>query len=267
MNLKYSLGFRLVPKTYLLFQLLILLGFSLAFTPLSAVWLNLLVGWVVAISLELTLSATQKKIVHLPDAAIITATILVGVLAISTPPLIIAFVVAVSILAKHFIRYKSRHLFNPANLGVLLAVFLLGQNTQWWIASNILVIVLLGTFVMSKLRRLWTPFVFLGGYFLLVFLTSPNISLEFMKATLVSDFSIYFFAFIILPEPQTSAWTANGRYINAFLTALIAVSLTLFNIKAPLIIALAAINLLTPIVNEYAKVKRNDNKVDVLQEK
>ncbi|MDK1082381.1 MAG: hypothetical protein QGD88_13055, partial [Anaerolineae bacterium] len=151
MNLKYALQIRLVPKIYLLTQLLILVGFSAVFISFSAIWLNLLIAWIVSISLELVLNATRKKIVHLPDSSIITATIIVGVLAISTQPAIIALTVAISILAKHFLRYKNRPLLNPASFGILFAVFLLGQNTEWWVASNIYVIVFLGLFVMYTL--------------------------------------------------------------------------------------------------------------------
>ena len=256
MNLKYALQIRLVPKIYLLTQLLILVGFSAVFISFSAIWLNLLIAWIVSISLELVLNATRKKIVHLPDSSIITATIIVGVLAISTQPAIIALTVAISILAKHFLRYKNKPLLNPANLGILFAVFLLGQNTEWWIASNIYVIIFLGIFVMYTLRRFWTPVIFLAVYFILMLVAGPNITWSFAQTLLFADFSIYFFAFIMLPEPQTAAWTTKGRYVNAILAALIAVVLTFTNIQVPLIAALVIVNLFTPIVNRYTKLKK-----------
>lgn len=256
MNLRYALQIRFVPKIYLLAQLLILIGFSLAFVPFSTIWLNLFITLSVAVSLELILNATRKKTIRLPDSASITAIIIVGVLAISTQPAIVAFIVAISILAKHFLRYKSRHLLNPANLGIFLAVFLLGQNTEWWVASNIYVIIFLGLFVMYKLRRFWTPLIFLAVYFILISITGPSITLDFVQTQLFANFSIYFFAFVMLPEPQTAAWTTKGRYVNAFLTALIAVILTLANIRTPLIVSLIIVNLFTPIVNKYTKVKR-----------
>ena len=259
MNLKYSLGLRLAPKTYLLAQLLILIGLSLSFTSASSIWLNLLVAWLVAILLELILNAAGKKIVHLPDAALISATIIVGVLASSTPTPIIALVVAISILAKHFVHYRGKHIFNPANLGILLAVFILGQNAEWWVASNVFAIVGLGLFVMYKIRRLLTPIIFLTLYFLLLFVTTSDIHLEFIKNSLVADFSIYFFAFIMLPEPRTAAWTSKGRYINSGLTAIIGVVLSMLNVKVPLLVALATVNLLTPLVNNYTKTKKYEN--------
>ena len=259
MNLKYSLGLRLAPKTYLLAQLLILVGLSLSFTPASSIWLNLFVAWSVAILLELILNAAGKKIVHLPDAALISATIIVGVLASSTPTPIIALVVAISILAKHLVHYKGKHIFNPANLGILLAVFILGQNTEWWITSNVFAIVGLGLFVMYKIRRLLTPIIFLALYFPLLFVTTSDIHLEFIKNSLVADFSIYFFAFIMLPEPRTAAWTSKGRYINSGLTAIIGVVLSMLNVKVPLLVALATVNLLTPLVNNYTKTKKYEN--------
>ena len=258
MKLRYSLQFRVTPKIYLLAELLILILFSLSYAPISEILVNLIVVLIVISVVELGLNAFRKKLVHIPDAALITTIIIVGVLATSTPLRVILLVALLALLAKHFIRYKSRHIFNPANFGILIAVFALNQNIEWWIASNVIIIILFGVFIMYKLRQIWQPITFLAVYFTLFFITSPAVDIQFIKSGLTADFSVYFFAFVMLPEPQTAPWTTSGKIAGGVLTALIAVVAGLIGIRAPLIVALAIVNIFTPIINRVT-FKRNES--------
>jgi len=258
MNLRYSLNFHLTPKIYLLSDLLLLILFSLSYIPISEVLMSLISVLVVVSVVELGLNAFRKKLVHIPEAALITALIITGVLATSTPLQVILLVTLLALLAKHFIRYKSRHIFNPANFGILIAVFALNQNIEWWIASNVIIIILFGLFIMYKLRQIWQPITFLVAYFILFFITSPAVDIQFIKSGLTADFSVYFFAFVMLPEPQTAPWTTSGKIVGAMLAALIAVVAGLIGIRAPLIVALAVVNIFTPIINRVT-YKKNES--------
>ncbi|MDP2720405.1 MAG: hypothetical protein Q8O75_00390 [bacterium] len=255
MNLKYSLRPRLTIKTYLFVYLLVLIVVSFVYTPIQVVWKSIVVAWTVAIIGELLLNALTKKIVRIPDSALITATIIPVVLATSTSLFLISLAVLIALFTKHFIRFRDKHIFNPANIAIFLMIYIFGQNIQWWGASNVIIIVILGLLVMYKLRRVWPPIIFLTVYFLLLIFSTDNISLEAIKTTTTSDYSPFFFAFVMLPEPQTAAGTAKGRIVNSVLVATFAVAFTLFNMKAPLIASLALVNLITPIVNMYSKRK------------
>lgn len=260
MDLRLSLKPRITVKTYLFVFLLVLILFSLTYSPILKVAVNLSVVWVIASVLELVLNAWRKKIIHLPDSALVTATIITSVLSLSTPIHFIVLAVILAILSKHFIRAPkaARHIFNPANLAILITVFVFSQQIEWWAASNLILIIGLGSIVMYKLRRPAPPFVFLASFFLLTFLTTPDVNLQQAQQALTGDFSVYYFAFVMLPEPQTAAWSTRGRIATSILTAVVAVVLGLFSIKAPLIVALALVNLLTPIVNRFTKEKVNE---------
>src|SRR3990172_3733566 len=60
---------------------------------------------------------------------------------------------------------------------------------------------------------------------------------------------LFFFVFIMLPEPQTSPVYKNSRYIYAGLTALLAVIFSLLSVKVPFNSALFFANLVTPIIH------------------
>ena len=255
MNLKYSLRPHLTIKTYLLAYLLVLIVVSFSYTPIQIVWKSIVVAWVIAIIGEVLLNALTKKIVHVPDSAIITATIISVVLATSTSLFLIGLAVLIALFTKHFIRFRDKHIFNPANIALFLMISIFGQNIQWWGASNLIILIVLGLLVMYKLRRIWPSVTFLTAYFILLILVNRNLNLGAITNTITSDYSPFFLAFVMLPEPQTAAWTTPGRAITSILTATFAVAFTVFNITAPLIASLALVNLITPAVNIYVKRK------------
>ena len=256
MDLRYSLALRITPKIYLLVQLSSLLLFSFTYIEPVQVLSNLVIALVGASLVDLVLNGALKRLVHLPDAAVITAYITVGVLATNTPISLLLLLLFVALVAKHFIRYKGRHIFNPGNLAILLGVFLFGQSTEWWLASNLIIIGAFGLYIMYKLKHIWHPLSFIAAYFILFFATSPSLSVDFIQNQLFADFSIYFFAFVMLPEPQTAPWNTKGRVVSGILTALLAISATLLGLKAPLIIALFVANITSPIINKFTYSKK-----------
>src|SRR5437899_5970600 len=72
---------------------------------------------------------------------------------------------AVSILSKHVIRFRGRHLFNPSNFGLVLCFLALGKNRAdpldfWWapmstwMALALVIIVAGGLFILLRLHLL-----------------------------------------------------------------------------------------------------------------
>jgi VCBS repeat protein/ASPIC/UnbV protein/uncharacterized protein DUF6851 len=86
---------------------------------------------------------------------------------------IFAATAAVSLLSKHLIRWRGRHIFNPSNFGLVLCFLVLGKGRAepldfWWgpmslwLALAIALIVLGGLTILSRLRLL----VIAGGFWL-----------------------------------------------------------------------------------------------------
>lgn len=246
-------------KTYIFTELVILYLIALTYTPFSAVWLQTILALATAITLEITLNKIRKNIYYFPDAAIITALIISMVLPQNLPWFVAIVAPTIAILAKHLIRINNRHVANPANLGIVASVFLFGTFDEWWGAGNLLVLAIAGVYIIgakSKLGRLYLPTIFLLIYVVLGGLIQNLGIVERLTANL----GLWFFAFIMLPEPQTSPIRPSGIAAFGTITAVFAIIFEVAAIKAPINLALFFANLTVPALNFFTIYKKNTAK-------
>jgi hypothetical protein len=180
---------------------------------------------------------------------------------------IFALTAGVSLLSKHLVRVKGRHVFNPSNFGLVLIFLLLGSSRVdpldfWWAPMSdwmllALVIIVAGGFaILARLRLLgiavlfWLTFAagigvlalsghemtarwhlgpITGGYFWWVIVTSPEVLV---------------FLFFMITDPRTIPSGRFGRRLYAvgiglIATLLIAPQRTEFATKVSLLSALA----------------------------
>ncbi len=134
----------------------------------------------------------------------------------------------VAISAKFLVRVGHKHLFNPGNLGVVVAIlFLPGSWTsagQW--GQDIAIaawVFMLGTLVTTKARRGDISWAFLGFYLGIVALRvlflgqKPAVFLHQL-----TNGSLLLFAFFMISDPMTIPNHPRGRIAYAFLVALVA---------------------------------------------
>jgi Na+-transporting NADH:ubiquinone oxidoreductase subunit NqrB len=100
-----------------------------------------------------------------------------------------------AILSKHTIKYKNRHIFNPANFALFVAN-LFRIPLVWNIESNIYLIIIAGIYIAYSLKKL--PHII--GF--LVFFSGLFATQGINPLSVVS----WFFVFIMLIEPKTSGF-------------------------------------------------------------
>lgn len=169
---------------------------------------------------EMLLAWLFTRAILVPLSAYITGLSL-GLLLESYDPRVFVFASLWGIASKYFIRDRQGHFFNPSNFGVVSALALchglatVAPGSQWggkaWIPMVILV---LGTTMMYRVRRLDLVGAWLAGYVVMglarvalgqggiVFALGPMLSGEFAL-----------FSFSMLPDPKTSPHTATGRIV------------------------------------------------------
>jgi len=135
----------------------------------------------------------KKKI--FPKSAIITGFILSGILDYNQSWLLLLSLSLVAIASKYIIRFRKKHIFNPANFALFLAVILKLPLT-WQIESNIYLITIIGIYLAYSLKKL--PHIigflaFFGGLFLIEKVNPLNLT-------------SWFFVFVMLIEPKTSGY-------------------------------------------------------------
>ena len=232
---------------YLIVFLLILFvvnSTSLGYWSLSFPYV--LISVVLAIALDLSLSFLKSKIrkpkegqfqspfkLRFPKSSFISGMI-IGLLiepaSLSWPamaPIVLAPILA--ILLKHFIRIKGDHIFNPANLGLLATLLILGSTASlsWWGAAPSWLVVIFGVFIIYRLKRPNPAIGFLAVYMILFVLLdlatgkiSPATFTQFNSGTLL------FFGLIMVQEPVTAPRGSKGRLLMGVLAGIFTFLLT-----------------------------------------
>jgi hypothetical protein len=159
-------------------------------------------------------------------------------------------VVAVSMASKYLIRWRGRHVFNPSNLGLVLAFTLLGpkltepQDLWWipmgpWLIVTYAVLLVGGLLIGWELRLLGLELGFLAGFAAFTALALAAVPDHCMVASwqvapmcgrdlwqiLVTSPEILVFALFMIPDPRTVPDGAVARVGFGIMVAILSVLL------------------------------------------
>ncbi len=205
---------------------------------------QLVVVPVISAILDYAIKYYRFKSRQFPKTAVISGLLVAMIIEASLPLQIAAAVIA--ILSKHVIARKASNIFNPAALAVVIVGFF-GAGASWWAASTPLV--LLGIFIIYKIRKITLAVTFLIVYFALSAVTATQFSLlQFYNLT------VLFFAFFMLIEPKTSAHTRKSMIAFGIFTAILASLIQVSYLPTDFLLsALLVMNIFTPILDEKLK--------------
>ncbi|NQS90197.1 hypothetical protein HQ584_10455 [Patescibacteria group bacterium] len=130
-----------------------------------------------------------------PKSAIISGFITAGIINYNEPWFLVIIFPVLAVLSKHIIKYKNRHVFNPANFALFIAV-LSRIPLMWNIESNIYLIIAFGLYIAYSIKKI--PHII--GF--LLFFSVPLVMQQANPLLLAS----WFFIFIMLIEPKTSGF-------------------------------------------------------------
>lgn len=152
-------------------------------------------GVITAVACDLLINRFFLSQRMVPKSAVISGFIVSGIIDYRQPWFILIIFTLLAIISKHIIRFKQKHIFNPANFG-LFAASLFGVPLTWSIESNIYIIIPVGIYIAYSIRKLSHIAGFLIFFFILCLSQSIN------PILLIS----WFFIFIMLIEPKTSGF-------------------------------------------------------------
>ena len=150
-----------------------------------------------------------------------------------------------AIASKKLLLFDERtHIFNPAAFGLLAALFIFGNQINWWGSSSQVLIIIGAGIILYRMKRLPLPLAYFAARALSAALVGGA---GFTRSALLMP--NLFFAFIMLVEPKTSPGkrgaqlifgagcgilaTAFYRYLPAYEGDLMA--LLIFNLLRPLL--------------------------------
>lgn len=168
-----------------------------------------------------------------------------------------------AIASKYIVRWNGKHIFNPANFG--LVVFSILFSAAWispgqWGAAPIFAILLagLGGVVTGKAKRWDVSVALLGFYALLLYgraiwLGDPlSIPTHQMQSG-----ALLIFAFFMISDPKTTPDSRSGRILYAAIVATIGFTLQFgFYNSAGIILALILTAPFVPLIDSFFKGSR-----------
>lgn len=227
---------RYSPEHYIIITLVILAAVNI--TQLTEI-IHVISAVVVASVVDVFLFYVRNRKKQIPTLAIISG-LIIGLVLIPDP-VMGAAAALIAMLSKHIISWKGRNVFNPAAFGLLATMILFSTVTTWWGVIHWL-IVPLGLLVAWRIGRLTTSFSFLIAYFVIFFIQAPLLSQ-------LTDYTLYFFAFIMVLEPVTSPFVKKGKIIFGAGIAVL-VQIFAFIPTDIFLLALLIMNLLTQKLNK-----------------
>lgn len=200
--------------------------------------------------LDLIIGYLKFKTWEFPQSALISGLFIGGLLTQGLQWHMYIIAGAIAILSKHLIRFQQRHIFNPANLGILLVSIIFGVQHTWWISSPLILVLLFGIFIIWRLRRFDLTFSFLISYYLInsIIELSRRAHFQEIYSTIINGGVIYFFSMYMLIEPKTNP--SKNRIYYGILVAVLFVIFHLFVPQHDLPLALAVGNIFVPILNK-----------------
>ena len=222
--------------------------------------------------LDLIINYFEFKSWEFPYSAFISGMFIGGLLTQNLAWYVYVAAGIIAILSKHIIKVHHRHIFNPANFGVLFVFLLFDSRNSWWISSPLILVLIFGIFLLWRLRRFDLGISFLAAYYILHALIDslaanrmPMIpQMQMMMGnfyqSFISEGTILFFAMFMLIEPKTNPAARKQRIFYGILVAIMLIGIEKYNPAFGIPFVLAVANLFVPLLNRISfEVRKNSN--------
>ncbi|MGM0442409.1 MAG: RnfABCDGE type electron transport complex subunit D [Elusimicrobiota bacterium] len=203
----------------------------------------------------------KKRNLIFPSSAIISGLIISLVLKPGTQPAVAVFAASVAILSKHIIKLDNRHIFNPANFGLLVTVLIFNTYLSWWGGVSTWPVVAMGLLIGIRYRRLHLLFSFFITGITVMGIHSLVRGIPLKNSLFMLN---YFFLFVMVVEPKTSPVKKGGRIIYGVLAALFSTGFLVFDRAGGnyWVAGLAGANILVPAINRLTLPKSTAGRVE-----
>lgn len=224
------------PKGAILTALVPLTLFAGMFRQGPIGLLHAVIAEITALAVDAAVALVLRRKVSFSTGGLITGLLVADVLSGLTPLYLVSVITAIALLSKHLLKRGRKPLFNPASVGLLIAIWVFGTGQSWWVSLALLpywclpALIAAGIWVAVRVKKYPQVLTFLGVYFLglltmaLFHLGLPSdtpadaLRVPFVNAAL-------FLGFFMLTDPPTSPATTRGQVQFGAITALVSIGL------------------------------------------
>lgn len=200
------------------------------------VLVNVLVAVVTGLLVDGAVALLQKRKRLFSDGAVITGLIVASVLGHATPLWIVAATTVIALISKHIMVIGRKPLFNPAAVGLLVAIWVFHAGESWWASLALmpawmtLIVLIAGLTVAVRVNKFPQVTAFLGTYFgLLLVMAISHTGLpsdtpaDALRVPFVN--SALYLAFFMLTDPPTSPAAYRQQVLFGILAAVVATAI------------------------------------------
>ena len=226
---------------------------------------SVLIAAATASILDLLINYFKFKTIEFPYSAFISGLFIGGLLTQNLQWWIYVLAGAIAVLSKHAIKVHGKHIFNPANFGILAVFLIFNAANSWWIASPLWLVIIFGIFISWRLKRFDLAISFLAAYYILHSFIDRSIIVASMQMMsnmpmMMNNFyqsftnqgTILFFAMFMLIEPKTNPAARKQRIFYGILVALMLIGIEIYNPRFGIPFVLAVANLFVPLLNRIS---------------
>jgi Na+-translocating ferredoxin:NAD+ oxidoreductase RnfD subunit len=190
----------------------------------------------------------KTKIFQITESSIITGLIIGYVLSSDEGWLRFVLASSLAVLSKYLIRFRKKHIFNPAAFGIFLTLIFLGAATQWKGTYVWYILLPFGFYFVEKIKKIEI----IIGY-ALVSLALFGIQAFLQKIALwhIFGYLSYFYIFVMVIEPKTTPMRPMGKFFFGAGVAMLIFILTELGAKFDVeLFSLLILNITVPILNK-----------------
>ncbi|HLC85772.1 MAG TPA: RnfABCDGE type electron transport complex subunit D [Candidatus Nanoarchaeia archaeon] len=234
------------PKFYMILFLFILTIIGAIKYGADETIPQLLAALITGIVLDLLINYLKERRILFPSSAIITGLLIATGISIETKIYIPAVLTAIAIISKHLIKINNKHIFNPANFGLLIGILSFSKGIQWWAADALWLVIPFGIFLTYKVRKYSIVISYAITHLiisLILFAFTKNLQYLYLL-------NIFFVLFMLI-EPITSPTTKKGKIIfGAVFASLVFILQLLTPQLDTFILSLSVANAFVPLLNK-----------------
>jgi len=207
-----------------------------------------LIAVIISAAFETIILYFKTKIFRITESSVITGLIVGFVLSSDNALWKFAAASALAIISKSLVRFKKRHIFNPAGFGIFLTLILFGASAQWRGTYIWYIVVPFGLYFVSKIRKIEIIIGYAIASFVLFGIQAISDKVAFWN---IFGYFSYFYIFVMVIEPLTTPVRPIGKFLFGALTASLIFILTEAGVKFDAeLFSLLVLNMAVPMLNK-----------------
>ncbi len=170
---------------------------------------------------------------------------------------IFIIVIFIAISQKYIIKIDGKHFLNPSNIAVMAGLTLFPYQTYtspeqwgtfWWLG---ILMMLLGFYITSRVRRVIIPLVFMVSYSVMTYLFLTHNIIEIFLTLISGGFLL--FMFFMLTDPRTTPESTLSQVVFALVIAFLTIMIELLiGVKdINMFLALFIVTLIVPLMRRF----------------